>query len=66
MSSIGNKIKTIREQRKMTIEELAIKIRVGKHTIENYESGLKQPNNQTILRLSTVLDIPASELINGK
>ncbi len=64
MNSIGQTIKTCREMLKMTQEELAQKIRVGTHTIEKYESGEQIPSTQTILKLSTVLDIPASELLN--
>ncbi len=64
MSSIGGKIKTYRELLHMTQEELALKIRVGTHTIEKYESGEHIPSTQTILKLSTVLDIPASELLD--
>ncbi|MDF2857460.1 MAG: helix-turn-helix family protein [Neobacillus sp.] len=63
MSSIGGKIKTYRELLHMTQEELALKIRVGTHTIEKYESGEHIPSTQTIIKLSTVLDIPASELL---
>lgn len=47
----------------MTKEDLAQKIRVGIHTIEKYESGEQIPSTQTLLKLSTVLDIPASELL---
>jgi transcriptional regulator with XRE-family HTH domain len=64
MSSIGGKIKTYRELLQMTQEELALRIRVGTHTIEKYESGEQIPSTQTILKLSTVLDIPASELLD--
>jgi transcriptional regulator with XRE-family HTH domain len=62
MNSIGQTIKTYREMLKMTQEELAQKIRVGTSTIEKYENGEQIPSTQTILKLSTVLDIPASEL----
>lgn len=62
VNTIGSTIKTYREHLKMTKEELAQKIRVGVHTIEKYESGEQIPSSQTILKLSTVLDIPASEL----
>ncbi|MBM4760701.1 helix-turn-helix transcriptional regulator [Bacillus sp. B15-48] len=64
MTSIGKNLRTLREERNMSLEELAIKARVGKDTIEKYETGEKIPNNQTILRLSTILDVPASELLN--
>ncbi|WP_462411139.1 helix-turn-helix transcriptional regulator [Neobacillus sp. Marseille-QA0830] len=60
--SMGQTIKDAREIRKMTQEELARRMRVGIHTIEKYESGEQIPSNETILRLSTVLDIPASVL----
>ncbi|MEH7416971.1 helix-turn-helix transcriptional regulator [Neobacillus drentensis] len=63
MNSIGETIRISREMLKMTQEELAQKIRVGTHTIAKYESGEQIPSNQTILKLSTVLDIPASELL---
>jgi transcriptional regulator with XRE-family HTH domain len=64
MNSIGGKIKTYRELLHMTQDELALKIRVGTHTIEKYESGEHIPSTQTILKLSTVLDIPATELLD--
>jgi transcriptional regulator with XRE-family HTH domain len=63
MNTIGQTIKTCREMLNMTQQELAQKIRVGTHTIEKYESGESIPSTQTILKLSTVLDIPASELL---
>ncbi|WP_066369903.1 helix-turn-helix domain-containing protein [Neobacillus fumarioli] len=63
MNSVGQTIKEAREFRKMTQEELAQKMRVGRQTIEKYESGEQIPSNQTILKFSTVLDIPASELL---
>ncbi|MDP4085671.1 MAG: helix-turn-helix transcriptional regulator [Bacillota bacterium] len=66
MSSIGHNIKSYREKRNMTQQQLALKIRVGITTIEKYETGELIPSTQTILKLSTVLDIPASELLGKK
>ncbi|MED3624546.1 helix-turn-helix domain-containing protein [Neobacillus thermocopriae] len=63
MNTIGHTIKAARERRNLTKEELAQKLRVGTHTVEKYESGEQIPSNQTILKLSTVLDIPTSELL---
>ena len=62
MCAVGSNIKFIREQKGMTLEELAFKARVGKQTIMNYEAGSKIPDNQTILKLSTILDVPADKL----
>jgi len=66
MASIGEIIKSLREEQGLSLEELATKTRVGKDTIMKYESGEKVPTNQTILKLSTVLDVPASVLLNKK
>lgn len=63
MNTIGQTIKNARELLNMSQEELAQKVRVGTQTIEKYESGEQIPSNQTLLKLSTVLDLPASELL---
>ncbi|PFP29452.1 transcriptional regulator [Bacillus sp. AFS073361] len=63
MNTIGQTIKNAREMLHMSQEELAQKVRVGIHTIEKYESGEQIPSTQTLLKLSTVLDLPATELL---
>lgn len=63
MNSIGHTIKTYRERSNMTQQELAQKVRVGANTIERYETDEQIPSTETILKLSTVLDIPTSELL---
>lgn len=63
MNVFGENIKSCREKRNMTQEELALKMRIGPLKIDAYESGKLTPSNETILRLSTVLDIPTSELL---
>lgn len=63
MNSIGHTIKTYRERSNMTQKELAQKVRVGANTIERYETDEQIPSTETILKLSTVLDIPTSELL---
>lgn len=64
MSKVGKNIKSWRENKNMSIQELALKIRCGAKTIEKYESGVNIPNIQTILKISTALDVPASEFID--
>jgi transcriptional regulator with XRE-family HTH domain len=64
MSSLGENIRTIRERRNMSQEELAQKLRIGTKKIEDYESGMQVPSNETLLKISTVLDIPTSQLIS--
>jgi transcriptional regulator with XRE-family HTH domain len=63
MSHFGENLKRVREDRNISQRELALKARLGASTIEKYESNEQIPDTQTILKLSTVLDIPASELL---
>ncbi|MFE4525781.1 helix-turn-helix domain-containing protein [Cytobacillus firmus] len=63
MSNIGHNIKACRERAKMTQQQLALKVRVGTGTIAKYENGDQIPDTQTVLKISTALDIPASELL---
>jgi transcriptional regulator with XRE-family HTH domain len=63
MSNIAKNIRQYREDHNLTQQELALKLRIGTKKIEMYESGESVPDTQTILRLSTVLDIPASEFL---
>lgn len=66
MASIGDNIRLYRERNNMSLEDLALKIRVGTSRVENYETGKQIPTKETLLKISTVLDIPASELIDFK
>jgi len=63
MSYFGENLRRAREERNMSQSELALQARLGTKTIENYEANLQEPTTQTILKLSTVLDIPASDLL---
>lgn len=62
MSSLGENIRTFRERRNMSQEELAQKLRIGTKKIDDYESDRQVPSNETLLKISTVLDIPTSQL----
>ncbi|PKR83853.1 helix-turn-helix domain-containing protein [Heyndrickxia camelliae] len=62
MASFAENLKFYREQRNLSQEELALKARLGTAVIEKYESGEQIPNTETIFKLSTILDVPASSL----
>ena len=44
MTSIGNKLKTLRKGRGLTQEELAIRMNWSRATISNYECGRRVPH----------------------
>ncbi|KIL48428.1 helix-turn-helix domain-containing protein [Jeotgalibacillus campisalis] len=66
MSCFGENLKRVRTEQNLSIEELALKARLGIKTLESYEADEAMPTTQTILKLSTVLDVPASVLVEKR
>lgn len=62
--SLGERIKTLRKQKRFTQNELAKLMDLKPITISKYESNDREPNLETLKKLSTVLDIPLIELID--
>lgn len=58
-------LKFLREERHLSLDELALKARVGVARLQAYESGEEVPSTQTILKLSNALEVPASNLLDG-
>lgn len=64
--SLGENIKTERKKKKIKQSELAHELAVTVRTIQNYESGNRQPNIETIKKISDFLDVPLDELLNDE
>lgn len=60
---IGEKIKKIRLERKISQEKLANRLYVSRQTISRWETGKVIPNMDNILQLSTFFDEPVSFFI---
>ncbi|MDI7743943.1 helix-turn-helix transcriptional regulator [Lysinibacillus fusiformis] len=58
-------LKFLREERNWSLEELSKKVQVGVEKLSLYEQGELIPSVQTVLKLSTVLEVPASNLMDG-
>ena len=64
--SIGNKIKEYRELNKMTQKDIAEILEVEPGTISKYESGIIEPNIESLKRLAETFNITVDELINDE
>ncbi|WP_368655173.1 helix-turn-helix domain-containing protein [Ornithinibacillus sp. 4-3] len=65
---IGEKIKKLRKEKKMSISELAEKANVAKSYLSSIERNIQSnPSIQFIEKVSNVLGVPANELlrVNG-
>ncbi len=58
-------LKFLREERNWSLEDLSKKTQVGVEKLALYEKGELIPSVQTILKLSNVLEVPASNLMDG-
>ena len=65
MRDIGKNVKQIRESKQLTQDDLAAKLFVSRQTISNYETGRTRPDIETLIKLSSVLDIDIHVLIYG-
>ena len=59
-------IKKHRENKKITIEELAGKIGVHPTILEKYESNLNNPSFKVLIKISDILDVKIDDLIDMK
>ena len=60
--TIGERIKAARKQAGLTQQELADKLDVSYVGVSQWESGRRNPKQQTLSRIAQVLDIPLSTL----
>lgn len=65
MTNLGKKIAETRAKRKISQEELAFLIRKSVKTIRQIERNEIVPDQDTIFKLSNILEIPVSNLTNN-
>lgn len=65
MRDIGKNIKSLREENKLSQEQLAEKLFVTRQTISNYETGRSRPDVEMLTRIADALDVDANTVIYG-
>ncbi|WP_322788399.1 helix-turn-helix domain-containing protein [Rummeliibacillus pycnus] len=63
--NLHTQLNLLRRERNLTLDELALKTRVGVEKLARYESGEDIPSEQTLLKLSNALEVPVSNLLDG-
>lgn len=62
--SLGERIRTIRKNKKITLKELGVMIGVSEQAIGQYERGERELKFKTLLLIAKALGVPVSELLN--
>lgn len=60
---LSQRLKSARSRKKLTQEELAVKVNTTKGTISNYENGHSTPSNEMLVLLSDALEITTDYLL---
>jgi len=62
---VGKKLKDARTQSRMTQEEIALKIKVSRQTISNWENGKSLPDIISLIHLSDIYEMSLDDLLKG-
>ncbi len=63
--NIGDKIKTAREENKLTQAQAAESLMVSRQTVSNWENGKSLPDIISVIRMSELYRISLDELLKG-
>lgn len=58
-----NHIRDLRHEKKMTLKQLGEILNVSESTVSNYETGKRQPDNETLLRLGEIFDVSVGYIL---
>jgi len=62
---IGDKIKALREDRKMRQEDVANSVNITKSTYIKYEKGTQSPQLEVVERIAKLYGVSVCELVGG-
>lgn len=66
MKRLGDKLRTLREQRGLTLRELAELLDVHYTHLNKIELGLKRPSTDVVLKISYLFNVTTDELMKDE
>jgi len=62
----GENLKTLRKNKGITQEELAVRLNVVRQTISKWEKGQSVPDSEMLVRLAEIFEVPVSQLLGSR
>lgn len=59
---LNEKLKSLRRDKGLTQQELADKLKIGKTTVSNYETGYSKPDTETLIEMSKIFNVSLNYL----
>ena len=66
MNEVANSIKKLRQEKKLSQDQLAEQLHVTRQAVSNWENGKKQPDVDTLTGLAEIFDVSVERIIYGK
>jgi transcriptional regulator with XRE-family HTH domain len=63
MNKFGEKLKEMRTEKKLSQKELAKALEVDQRSISNWETGFRQPDYNTLIRISKYFNVTTDYLL---
>ena len=63
---MGNRIRELRKAKNMTLKDLGKILGVAESTVSQYETGKRQPDNETLLMLGEFFGVPVGYLLGSE
>ena len=61
--AVGNKLKALRKQKRLTQKELATALDIGISQLNKYESGMHMPPIKKLIQLSNIFDTEEQDAV---
>ena len=62
---LGENIKTLRKNKGLTQEELAIRLKVVRQTVSKWEKGYSVPDAETLQKIADILEVDIKQLLGS-
>lgn len=60
-----NRIRELRKQHGLTMKQLGAKVGLAESTISQYETGKRQPDNETLLKFGELFDVSVDYILGS-
>lgn len=60
---MGNRLRELRKSRHLTMKQLGAEFGIAESTISQYETGKRQPDNETLLRFGEFFDVSVDYIL---
>lgn len=63
MAELKDRLKELRQEKRLIQDELAKKLNISRNTITRYENGTRQPNINTVKKIAELFDVSTDYLL---